>query len=297
MAGIRIGIDLGGTKIEAAVLAQDGTLALRRRIATPRGAYAPIVETVARLAEEVARAAGEPLAPVGVGIPGSIAADTHLVRNANTVELNGRPFAADLSAALGREVRISNDANCLAAAEAGPGGAASGRRLVFAVILGTGCGGGIALDGQVHEGPNRVAGEWGHTPLPWLEPDEWPGTTCWCGRRNCLETWVAGPALAREAGAESGHDAVARAEAGDARAQAAVRRHAERLARGLAAIINILDPDAIVLGGGVSNLMHLYQHVPRAWTPYVLSTPVLTPLLRAAQGDSAGVIGAARLWA
>lgn len=296
MAGTRIGIDLGGTKIEAAVLAPDGTLARRQRIATPRGAYAPIVESVARLAEEVARAAGAPGAPVGVGIPGSIAADTHLVRNANTVELNGQPFARDLSAALEREVRVSNDANCLAAAEAGPGGAAHGHRLVFAVILGTGCGGGVALDGRVHEGPNRVAGEWGHTPLPWLEPDEWPGTTCWCGRKNCLETWVAGPALAREAGAASGHEAVARAEAGDARARAAVDRHAERLARGLAAIINILDPDAIVLGGGVSNLMHLYEAVPRAWAPHVLSAPVLTPLLRASQGDSAGVIGAARLW-
>jgi fructokinase len=296
MAGARIGIDLGGTKIEAAVLARDGGIGLRRRIATPRGAYTPIVEAVARLAEEAARAAGDPRAPVGVGIPGSIAADTGRVRNANAVELNGQKFAEDLSAALGREVRISNDANCLAAAEAGPGGAADGVGVVFAVILGTGCGGGIAIGGRVHEGINRIAGEWGHTPLPWPEPDEYPGHTCWCGRRNCLETWVAGPALAREAGAATGHEAVARAEAGDARAAEAVRRHADRLARGLAGIMNVLDPEAIVLGGGVSNLMHLYDQVPKLWPGRVLSETIRTPLLRARQGDSAGVIGAARLW-
>jgi fructokinase len=296
MGGIRIGIDLGGTKTEVAVLARDGSIAQRRRVPTPRGSYAPIVQMVADLAEEAARLAGDPAAPVGVGIPGSIAGDTGLVRNANTVELNGNPFARDLSAALGREVRVSNDANCLAAAEAGPGGAAHGHHLVFAVIIGTGCGGGVAIGGRVHEGPNRVAGEWGHTPLPWLEPDEWPGTTCWCGRRNCMETWVSGPALSREAGTATGHEAVARAAAGDARAAEAVRRHADRLARGLAGIINILDPDAIVLGGGVSNLTHLYDDVPKLWPGRVLSETIRTPLLRAAQGDSAGVIGAARLW-
>ena len=293
---MRIGIDLGGTKTEVAVLAPDGSIALRRRAPTPRGAYAPIVESVVRLAQEAARDSGQPAAPVGVGIPGSIAADTGLVRNANTVELNGQPFAADLSAALGREVRISNDANCLAAAEAGPGGAAPGAGMVFAVILGTGCGGGIAIGGRVHEGINRIAGEWGHTPLPWPEADEYPGNRCWCGRMNCLETWLAGPALAREAGAADGHEAVRMADGGDVRAQAAVRRHADRVARGLAGIINVLDPDAIVLGGGVSNLMHLYQQVPKGWPGRVLSETIRTKLLRAAQGDSAGVIGAARLW-
>jgi fructokinase len=296
MGGTRIGIDLGGTKTEVAVLARDGAVGFRRRVATPRGAYAPIVETVARLAEEAGRAAGAPSAPVGIGIPGSIAADTGLVRNANSTEMNGHPFAADVSAALGREVRVSNDANCLAAAESGPGGAADGLAVVFAVILGTGCGGGIAIGGRVHEGINRIAGEWGHTPLPWPEPDEYPGNRCWCGRMNCLETWVAGPALAREAGVASGHEAVARAGAGDPRAAEAVRRHADRLARGLAGIINVLDPDAIVLGGGVSNLMHLYDQVPGLWPGRVLSESIRTPLLRAAQGDSAGVIGAARLW-
>lgn len=296
MAGARIGIDLGGTKIEVAVLAPDGTVHGRRRIATPRGAYAPIVEAVARLARDAAIEAGEPKAPVGVGIPGSIAADTGRVRNANTVELNGQPFADDLAAALGREVRISNDANCLAAAEAGPGGAAAGLGVVFAVILGTGCGGGIAIGGRVHEGINRIGGEWGHTPLPWPEPDEYPGHTCWCGRINCLETWVAGPALSREAGTDTGHAAVERAAAGDARAAQAVRRHADRLARGLAGIINVLDPDAIVMGGGVSNLQHLYREVPKLWPGRVLSETIRTPLLRATQGDSAGVIGAARLW-
>lgn len=292
----RIGIDLGGTKTEVAVLAGDGSIGYRRRIATPRGAYGAIVAAVARLAEEAAAAAGVAGLPVGVGIPGSIAADTGRVRNANTVELNGERFADDLAAALGRAVRVSNDANCLAAAEAGPGGAADGCGVVFAVILGTGCGGGIAIGGRVHEGINRIAGEWGHTPLPWPEADEYPGQDCWCGRRNCLETWVAGPALAREAGTATGHDAVAAAAAGDPRAAAAVRRHADRLARGLAAIINVLDPDAIVLGGGVSNLAHLYAEVPKLWPGRVLSETIRTPLLRAAQGDSAGVIGAARLW-
>ena len=292
MAGTRIGIDLGGTKTEVAVLGRDGSIGLRRRVPTPRGAYAPIVETVARLARE----AGAPGLPVGIGIPGSIAADTGRVRNANTTELNGQPFAADVSAALGREVRISNDANCLAAAESGPGGAADGLGVVFAVILGTGCGGGIAIGGRVHEGINRIAGEWGHTPLPWPEPDEYPGNTCWCGRRNCLETWVAGPALAREAAAATGHEAVAKADSGDARAARAVGRHADRLARGLAVIINVLDPDAIVLGGGVSNLAHLYHQVPNLWPGRVLSETIRTRLLPATQGDSAGVIGAARLW-
>jgi fructokinase len=296
MGGIRIGIDLGGTKTEVAVLARDGSLSHRTRLPTPRGAYAAIVQHVAAMADLAARAGGDAAAPVGVGIPGSIAADTGLVRNANTVELNGNPFARDLSAALGREVRVSNDANCLAAAEAGPGGAAHGHGVVFAVIIGTGCGGGLAIGGRVHEGPNRVAGEWGHTPLPWPEADEWPGNRCWCGRMNCMETWVAGPALAREAGVATGHDAVAAAAAGDARAADAVRRHADRLARGLAGIINTLDPDAIVLGGGVSNLKHLYDAVPKLWPGRVLSETIRTPLLRAAQGDSAGVIGAARLW-
>lgn len=296
MHAIRIGVDLGGTKTEVAVLGADGRIGFRRRIPTPRGAYAPIVEAVALLVREAARSAGVTGAPVGVGIPGSIAAESGLVRNANTTELNGRPFAADLSAAIGREVRVSNDANCLAAAEAGPGGAAAGAAVVFAVILGTGCGGGIAIGGRVHEGINRIAGEWGHTPLPWPEADEYPGQRCWCGRMNCLETWLAGPALAREAGAADGQEAARLAAAGAPRAAAALGRHADRLARGLAVIINVLDPDAIVLGGGVSNLAHLYREVPARWPGRVLSTTIQTRLLAAAQGDSAGVIGAARLW-
>ncbi len=296
MGGARIGIDLGGTKIEAAVLGADGRIGFRRRIPTPRGAYRPIVEAVAALVGAARREGCAPEAPIGVGIPGSIAAESGLVRNANTVELNGRPFAADLGEALGRPVRVSNDANCLAAAEAGPGGAAAGAGLVFAVILGTGCGGGIAIGGRVHEGINRIAGEWGHTPLPWPEADEYPGHRCWCGRMNCLETWLSGPALAREAGALDGRAEVGMAASGVARAKAAVRRHVDRLARGLAVIVNVLDPDAIVLGGGVSNLAHLYAEVPGRWPGRVLSETVRTRLLPAAQGDSAGVIGAARLW-
>jgi fructokinase len=289
---MRIGIDLGGTKIEAALLDEAGAIVQRRRIATPRGAYGPILEAIAGLVGQVAA----PGASIGVGIPGSLAAGTGLVRNANTTELNGRPLAQDLAAALGRPVRVSNDANCLAAAEAGPGGAANGLGMVFAVILGTGCGGGIAINGRVHEGRNRVAGEWGHTPLPWPRAHEYPGRSCWCGRPNCLETWLAGPSLAADAGLPTGAEVLARAAAGDAGAQAALDRHAERLARSLAVIINILDPDAIVLGGGLSNMTHLYEQVPRLWATHVLSETCETQLLRATQGDSAGVIGAARLW-
>lgn len=294
---MRIGIDLGGTKIEAALLEADGTIRHRKRIHTPRGAYAPIVQAIADLARE----AGPADSTVGVGIPGSISARTGRVRNANTTELNGQPLADDLAAALGRPVRVSNDANCLAAAEAGPGGAAAGLNVVFAVILGTGCGGGIAIGGRVHEGRNRIAGEWGHTPLPWPinvqgGAHEYPGRTCFCGRKNCLETWLAGPSLARDANLPTGAEVLKRAAAGDTDAQAAIDRHAERLARSLAVIIDILDPDAIVLGGGVSNMTHLYDAVPKLWGQYVLSEHVDTPLLRAAQGDSAGVIGAARLW-
>jgi fructokinase len=289
---MRIGIDLGGTKIEAALLEADGTIRHRKRIHTPRGAYAPIVQAIAALARE----AGPADATVGVGIPGSISARTGRVRNANTTELNGQPLADDLAAALGRPVRVSNDANCLAAAEAGPGGAAAGLNVVFAVILGTGCGGGIAIGGRVHEGRNRIAGEWGHTPLPWPAAHEYPGRKCFCGRNNCLETWLAGPSLAHDANLPTGAEVLKRAAAGDADAQAAIDRHAERLARALSVIIDILDPDAIVLGGGVSNMTHLYEAVPKLWGQYVLSEHVDTPLLRAAQGDSAGVIGAARLW-
>ena len=235
---------------------------------------------------------------VGIGIPGVISPVTGLVKNANTIALNGHPFDRDLAALLGREVRVDNDANCFALSEAADG-AGTGAPVVFGVILGTGCGGGIVVDGKVIRGRNHITGEWGHTPLPWPAEDELPGILCWCGHRNCLETLVAGPALARDCDGPDAHDATAipaRAAAGEQRAIAALARHADRLARGLAVIVNILDPDVIVLGGGLSNMAHLYDEVPRLMAPHVFSDFVHTPVVKNRHGDSSGVRGAAWLW-
>ena len=296
MARHRIGIDLGGTKIEIAVLAPDGAVAFRHRIATPAGYLAGLdaIESLVRQAESALSVH----ATIGVGIPGVISPATGLVKNANSVVLNGHPLDRDLSARLGREVRIENDANCFALSEASDG-AGAGHALVFGVILGTCCGGGIVAHGQVHRGPHRVAGEWGHNPLPWPNADEFPGHHCWCGRFACLETYVAGPALARDCDGPDARDASglpARAAAGDSRAQGALDRHADRLARGLAQVINLLDPDVIVLGGGLSNMDHLYDSLPRLIPRHVFSDVIATPILRNAHGDSSGVRGAAWLW-
>lgn len=293
----RIGIDLGGTKIEIAVLAPDGTERLRHRIPTPHRDYEGTLHAIAGLVRDAESQLGV-TATVGIGIPGVISPATGLVKNANSTTLNGHKFDQDIVRVLGRDVRVENDANCFALSEA-VDGAGTGHRLVFGIILGTGCGGGIVVDGKVHRGPHGVAGEWGHNPLPWPNPDEYPGPQCWCGQKGCLETWVAGPALARDCDGPNALDAShipARAAAGDKQAQAALDRHLDRLARGLAAMINLLDPDVIVLGGGLSNMPHLYADLPKLLPRHVFSDTIATPILPAKHGDSSGVRGAAWLW-
>jgi fructokinase len=296
---IRIGIDLGGTKIEALAIDNKGIELARHRIDTPRDDYdatiLAIVGLVHRLEEETGSAG-----TVGAGIPGSFSRMTGLVKNSNSTWLNGRPLDRDLTAALGREVRIANDANCLAVSEA-TDGAAAGRRVVFGVILGTGCGGGVAIDAHVHEGPNGVAGEWGHNPLPWPRQEECPGPACYCGKRGCMEMWVSGTGIALDYKTVTGRTRTAREivsefEAGERDAAAAIERFEDRLARGLAQVINILDPDVIVIGGGVSRVEHLYQALPKKLPQYVFGGEAATPVLQAKYGDSSGVRGAAWLW-
>ena len=289
----RIGIDLGGTKIEAALLAPDGSIAWRQRTDTP-GGYPAIIAAIAALVQ--AAEAGLPTpATVGIGIPGTLSPATGLVKNANTQSLIGHALDQDLQQALKREIRVENDANCFALSEA-VDGAGAGHRCVFGVILGTGCGGGIVVDGRVFPGRNRIAGEWGHTPLPWPTPDEVPQPRCWCGQHGCLELYLAGPALARSCGARTAAELPARAAAGDTTAKNALDRHADRLARGLAVIMNILDPDIIVLGGGLSNMPHLYDELPARMARYVFSDVTATPVVPNRHGDSSGVRGAAWLW-
>jgi fructokinase len=296
MTQYRIGIDLGGTKTEIAVLAPDGSECLRRRIDTPRG-YRASLESIAELVRDAEAKLGV-TASVGIGIPGVISPVTGLVKNANSITLNGHPFDREIGALLDREVRVENDANCFALSEA-VDGAGAGHGVVFGVILGTGCGGGVVVNGRVLRGRNHVTGEWGHNPLPWPRLDELPGLHCWCGHWGCLESWIAGPSLARDCDGEGAHDASgipARAAAGDAAAQAALDRHADRLARGLAQVVNLLDPDVIVLGGGLSNMQHLYDQLPPLLARYAFSDFVQTPVVRNRHGDSSGVRGAAWLW-
>jgi fructokinase len=296
---MRIGIDLGGTKIEAIALDEDGSVLLRERIAAPRNNYDATLDAIAGLVESVEKRLDR-AATVGVGMPGTISPATGLVKNANSTWLNGRPFADELPRRLGRPVRFANDANCFALSEA-VDGAAAGFDLVFGVILGTGVGGGIALRGKVLNGCNGIAGEWGHNPLPWPERDEWPGASCYCGRSGCIETFLSGPGLTRDfaSGGDkeiAAPEIAARAEQGDVQAKACLDRYVDRLARALASVINVVDPDAIVLGGGLSNIERLYSGVPEQWARYVFSDRVDTVLLRAAHGDSSGVRGAAWLW-
>jgi fructokinase len=296
---IRIGVDLGGTKIEFVALASDGRELYRHRVATPRGDYDGTVRAIRDGVLEIeSKLQGR--ATVGVGIPGTISRLTHTVKNANSTWMNGRPFDKDLSAALGREVRCANDANCLAVSEA-TDGAGAGSRVVFAVILGTGCGGGVAFEGRVHNGRNGVAGEWGHTTLPWMKPEEYPGPLCYCGYNGCVETWISGTGL--EADYERatktkllGKEIVARSEAGEVAALACLERYEDRLTRSLAQMINILDPDIIVLGGGVSQVPRLYRNVPSRLKQYVFGREADTPLVVAKHGDASGVRGAAWLW-
>jgi fructokinase len=295
-----IGVDFGGTKIEAAALDPRGDVLARLRRPTPRDDYAASLDAVADLVAALERDLGR-RGTVGVGIPGSVSPASGLVRNANSVWLNGRPFDRDLEKALGRPVRVENDANCFVASEAADG-AAAGASIAFGVILGTGCGGGLAANGRVAPGRNRIAGEWGHNPLPWPTADEWPGPTCWCGKSGCLECWLSGPGLAEDHRRRTGRacaaeDVVAWMRAGDAPAGATFEAYVGRLARGLAHVVNILDPDVIVLGGGLSLLPELYPGLPERIAGWVFSDSCATPIRRNQHGDSSGVRGAARLWA
>jgi fructokinase len=295
---MRIGIDLGGTKIEA--IAIDGTdELLRRRVPAPRHDYAGTVAAVRELVAAIERDVGT-TGTVGIGIPGAISAVTGLIKNANSTWLNGQPLDRDLERALDRPVRLMNDANCFALSEA-TDGAAVGAQTVFGVILGTGTGAGIVVHGRVLEGRHRIAGEWGHNPLPWPEDGERPGPPCYCGRAGCIETFLSGPGLSATYAAIAGRHAegveIARlAEAGDPVADSAVVIYENRLARALASIINVLDPDVIVLGGGLSNIARLYTRVPPLLTPFVFSDSADTPIVAARHGDSSGVRGAAWLW-
>jgi fructokinase len=298
---MRIGIDLGGTKIEVIVLDDAGRIAFRERRSTPKGDYDKTLEAIADLVAAADRFVGRPCT-VGIGMPGAISPATGLVKNANSTWLNGRRLRENLETRMGRAVRLANDANCFALSEASDG-AATGRSVVFGVIIGTGCGGGVVVGGAVLTGPNAIAGEWGHSPLPWPEDNERPGPPCYCGKRGCLETFISGTGLAADYAAtrhsETPVDAstvVARASSGDALARAALDRYAHRLARGLATVINVLDPDAIVLGGGMSNVSELYNTVPKLLPAFVFSDRVDTALLPPKHGDSSGVRGAAWLW-
>jgi fructokinase len=296
---MRIGIDLGGTKIEALAIDNQGVELARYRIDTPRDDYDATVAAMVGLVRRLEETTGS-IGTVGAGIPGSISRITGLVKNANSTWLNGRPLDRDLIAALGREVRIANDANCFAVSEA-TDGAAAGKHVVFGVILGTGCGGGVAIGGRVHEGPNGVAGEWGHNPLPWPRPEEYPGPKCYCGKRGCMEMWVSGTGIALDYRTVTGktlttQEIVSQFEAGDREATAAMERFEDRLARGLAQVVNILDPDVIVIGGGVSRVKHIYRELPKKLKAYVFGGEASTPVFPAMYGDSSGVRGAAWLW-
>ena len=296
---MRIGVDFGGTKIEAVVLAKDGREIARRRLPTPRGDYEAGIKATAELVRGLAVETGAD-APVGVGVPGTISTKTGLVMTSNATWLAGKAIDRDLAAALGRKVRIENDANCFALAEA-VDGAAAGAGCVVGLILGTGVGAGLALGGRVHAGRTSIAGEWGHNPQPWLETNEYPGPACYCGRHGCVERFVSGTALSANHEAATGRklkgeEIIAAMRAGDAEGLASYRRYAGCLARGLAVLANILDPDAFVLGGGMSNVDELYRDLPDLMRPHVLSREFDTPVLKPLHGDSGGVRGAAWLW-
>jgi len=305
---MRIGVDLGGTKIEAIALDHTGETLTRRRVDTPESDYTGIVGAVANLVLQLETETGK-TGSVGVGLPGAIAPGTGLIKNANSVCLNGKPLRADLAAALQRPVRLANDADCFTLSEA-TDGAAAGAAVVFGVIVGTGTGGGVVVRGQLLSGPNAIAGEWGHNPLPWPQPGELPGPSCYCGKFGCIETFLSGPGLALDHETVAGEklDAASivalaedRAEQGYLAAEATLQRYERRMAKALASVINLLDPDIIVLGGGLSNIERLYGAVPKLWGEYVFSAgvggeTVRTQLLPPKHGDSSGVRGAAWLW-
>jgi fructokinase len=302
MSGLRIGIDLGGTKAAAVLMDANSQILARARKPTPFESYDGQIALIAELVAEMEAAAGRTGLPVGIGHPGALSRVTGRIKNANSLCLNGQPLKEDLEARLGREIRMANDANCLAVSEASDG-AAAGHAVVFAVILGTGCGGGIALNGQPWAGPNAIGGEWGHNALPWPRPewDEMPGPRHWDGQHGSIEAYCSGSGLARDhlkvtGDALSGEQIVERATAGDGACNATLGRFEDRLARGLASLINVLDPDVIVVGGGLSRIERLYQYVPALWDQWVFSDEVRTTLVPAMHGDSSGVRGAAWLW-
>jgi fructokinase len=299
----RIGVDLGGTKIEAVRMADDGRIEERRRVATPRNDYAATLQALSALVRALDDSTGQPMS-VGVGTPGALDPRTELMKNCNSTWLNGRPLLRDLAQLLGERVRIANDADCFALSEA-TDGAGTGHRTVFGVILGTGVGGGIVCEARLLNGPNRISGEWGHNPLPYLRDAVVPDAEqqlrdrdCYCGRSNCIETFLSGPGLAATHRALTGEqlDAETIAATADVRCRATLELYVHQVARSLAGLINVLDPDCIVLGGGLSELDGLYRRVPQLWGPYVLSPQVDTPLVAAAHGASSGVRGAAWLW-
>ena len=301
---LRIGVDLGGTKIEGVVLDETGGERPRHRVPTPRDDYSATLDAIAGLVEELltesGAAPGAPAMTVGVATPGSVSPRTGQMQNANSTWLNGRTLGPDLAERLGRPVRLANDANCFALSEALDGAAADARN-ILGVILGTGCGAGVVIEGRLLDGPRGIGGEWGHNPLPWATADELPGPLCWCGRRGCMETWVSGPALAAAYLQDGGtttraEEIVERAAAGEERAQAALERHADRLARGLAHVVNILDPDVIVLGGGLSRLGHLYEKLPGLMAPHIFSDDTRVDIRPPRWGDASGARGAAWLW-
>lgn len=295
---MQIGIDFGGTKIEAAMLDETGAFVSRQRIATPAtyaDAIRALVDLVARVESEVG-----PARTVGIGVPGSVSPRTGVMRNANTTYLNGTTLQPDLEAALGRPIRLANDANCLALSEARDG-AAAGARVTFAVIIGTGCGGGVVVDGALIEGANGIAGEWGHIPLPWPRADEMPAPACWCGQQGCLETWISGTGFRDDYARRAGHrpkgdEIIALARSGDQAASEALDAYVDRLGRGLAVIANIFDPDCFVMGGGMSNVRELYDRLPPIIDRYTFSDGWSAKIVAARWGDSSGVRGAAYLW-
>lgn len=296
---MRIGIDLGGTKIEAVALADGGAECWRRRVPTPREDYDGTLRAITELVRSCEADLGV-FGSVGVATPGAVSPATGRMKNANSTWLNDRPLREDLERMLIREIRTANDANCFALSEA-LDGSAEGARVVFGVILGTGVGGGVVIDQACLGGPNAIAGEWGHNPLPWPKDDERPGERCYCGRNGCIETFLSGPGMARDHERATGlnlrgEEIVARAADGDAEAARTLDRHAERLSRALASVVNVLDPDVIVLGGGLSTLGRLYTHVPAMWGRWVFSDRVDTPLVPPLHGDASGVRGAAWLW-
>lgn len=296
---MRIGIDLGGTKIEGLALLKDGRETDRVRLPTPKGDYEGAIKAVQQIVEKLEASTGE-TGTVGIGIPGAVSLATGFIKNANSTCLIGKPFNTDLEAALDRPIRLANDADCFALSEA-TDGAAEGAPTVFGVILGTGVGGGIVINGRLISGPNAIAGEWGHNPLPWILPDEMPGPDCYCGKKGCIESWNSGPSFERdfkehEKESWTAADIMEAARNGHRPAKTAFRRYSDRLARALSHVINLIDPHVIVLGGGMSNIPEIYDDVPSRWGTYVFSDRVDTKLVRNKHGDSSGVRGAAWLW-